>query len=226
LISGPAAPSSNTSSRSGLHGWKLALAVALPIVGGILILGSACWCCFVFTRRRRQRMAQSGRMSRIHDAHADNMYYSPASATKTEAPWGRHADPPTEMHALSPTLLHPAKHQQPSPGMAQGRWSHHQAAAAAAAGDDQGTPLRSSFQRDIVGPGTGQVQDPNLHEQFFGVDDDDDDEPTVHGGDAVDEHDLQGLPGSSASPHAYYPYPDGRVGGQFPSQDHERGHFI
>ncbi|KAJ9503703.1 hypothetical protein H2202_000842 [Exophiala xenobiotica] len=214
LIAGPAPASNNSGSGSGLHGWKLAVAIALPIVGGILLFGSTCWCCFHFTRKRRQRMAQAGRMSRIHDANADGMY-SPVSAKGVEV-WG-HGQPPTEMHAISPTHLQaPAKH--PSPVMAQGRWSHLQSQLAE--GSDQGTPLRNSFQREDVGPGTGQVQDPNLHEQYFGVDDD------------PDADAYHGVSGPSDGQHQYHqPQAVGVAHGQphVPQvhvQDYERGHFI
>lgn len=158
-------------------------------------------------------MAQSGRMSRVHDAYADGAYQSPMSA-KAEAykaeniPWGV-GEPPREMHAISPTLLHPSNTpKQHSPGFAQGRWSHH------TGGSEQNTPLRNSFQRDEVGPGPAQVQDPNLHEQFFGVGEDDD-----------------ALPGPSniGVANGYYPGEDGAPQhghGQLRGHDDERGHFI
>ncbi|KAJ9605112.1 hypothetical protein H2200_010502 [Cladophialophora chaetospira] len=216
LIAGPAPPSSGTGGGGGLHGWKLAIAIALPIVGGIILIGGTCWGCFAFTRKRRHRMAQSGRMSRVHDAYADSAYQSPMSG-KVEAfkaenvPWGV-SEPPREMHAISPTLLHPGNTpKQHSPGFAQGRWSHH-------TGDrsEQNTPLRNSFQRDDVGPGPAQVKDPNLHDQYFGVGEDED-----------------ALPGPSniGVAQGYYP---GEVGaiehehghGQLRGHDDERGHFI
>ncbi|OAP62231.1 hypothetical protein AYL99_04434 [Fonsecaea erecta] len=206
LIAGPPPPSSNTGGHGGLHGWKLALAIVLPVVGGIILISGMCWGCFMFTRKRRQRMAQTGRMSRVHDANADSMY-SPMSA-KAEAwkaedlPWGV-VEPPREMHAISPTLLH-AKH--PSPGVAQGRWSHQ---TGGTGGSEQNTPLRSSFQRDTVGPGPEQVRDPNLHDQYFGV------------GDEVDD-----LPGPSGG-HEYYPEHHQQHGlGQLRMPDDERGNFI
>lgn len=213
LIAGPAPSSNSGGSGGGLHGWKLALAVALPIVGGILLIGGTCWCCFAFTRKRRQRMAQTGRMSRVHDANADHMY-SPMSAKAMDA-WSQ-GQPPTEMHAISPTLLH-AKH--PSPGMAQGRWSHHQAQGEES---DHGTPLRTSFQQpEVIGPGNGQLQDPRLHEQYFG---------------STDEQDAEGhfdnLPGPSGGQQQqeyYHPEAIGVAYGQphdVPMQDYERGHFI
>lgn len=141
-------------------------------------------------------MAQTGRMSRVHDAHADSMY-SPMSA-KAEA-WGV-AEPPREMQAISPTLVH-TKH--PSPGFAQGRWSHH------TGGSEQNTPLRSSFQKEEAGPGTGQVKDPNLHEQYFGVEDE-----------GVDD-----LPGPSTGAATGYYTPD-HPHPQHQVNEEERGHFI
>ncbi|KIW72245.1 hypothetical protein PV04_00453 [Phialophora macrospora] len=217
LIAGPAPPSSGGGGGGGLHGWHLAVAIALPIVGGILIIGGFCWGCFVFTRKRRYRMAQSGRMSRVHDAHADNSYQSPISA-KAEAwkhealPWGV-VEPPREMHAISPTLLHAGK--QHSPGFAQGRWSHQTGGTGPAS--EQTTPLRSSFQRDDVGPGPAQVRDPNLHEQYFGV------------GEAEPEHEMP-LPGPSgigvAVAEGYYPHTEGQyeyVPGYGPEYEHGQG---
>ncbi|KAI1622474.1 hypothetical protein EDD37DRAFT_651749 [Exophiala viscosa] len=244
LIAGPTSASNSNSSTSGLHGWKLPLAIALPIVGGILLLGSTCWCCFAYTRKRRQRMAQTGRMSRVHDQHADSLY-SPMSAKAVES-WGR-AEPPTEMHAISPTLSgHNAHAKQPSPGLAQGRWSHQmtpgqksdlarwsaqQQLAVSAGGSKEGTPLRSSFQREDVGPGRDQVQDPNLHEQFFGVDDEDID-GDLPGPSDGQQHPYFPQPGvHGAGPgdaqQSYYPYPTGVHGaGGLHAQDYHSGHFI
>jgi hypothetical protein len=142
-------------------------------------------------------MAQTGRMSKVHDAHADSMY-SPMSASAKAEEWGR-KEPPREMHAISPTLSHHAKH--PSPGLAQGRWSHQPG------GPEQDiTPLRSSFQQEAVGPGTGQIKDPNLHEQYFGGDDE-----------------VNDLPGSADGQYPYY-HDDQR--GQLHMQDYERGRFV
>lgn len=139
-------------------------------------------------------MAQSGRMSKVHDAHTDSMY-SPMSAKAEE--WGR-KEPPREMDAINPTLAH-GKH--PSPGLAQGRWSHQPGES------EQGTPLRNSFQQEVVGPGTGQVQDPNLHDQYFGVD-----------------TDVNDFPGADDGQQEPYYHDEQR--GQLHMQDYERGRFV
>ncbi|KAG9785202.1 hypothetical protein KCU88_g2564, partial [Aureobasidium melanogenum] len=202
LIAGPSTSSGHSGSSSGLHGWKLGVAIALPIVGGILLIGGTCWGCFVFTRKRRQKMARTGRMSKVHDAYAGGgSMYSPMSA-KADPPWG-HAEPPREMHAISPTISHHAKHH--SPGLAQGRWSHQPGES------EQVTPLRTSFRRDDVGPGPGQIHDPDLHEQFFAVGDDPDHVPEPPSGQG--HHD----PHHTYDPHGqqYHAY-----GGQ------EQGRFI
>ena len=146
-------------------------------------------------------------MSRIHESYADSTYQSPSSAKREnwkpeDVPWGM-GEPPREMHAISPTLLH-AGTKQPSPGFAQGRWSHHTGGTS-----EQGTPLRSSFQRDDVGPGPAQVKDPNLHEQYFGVGDDPDE---VSG------------PSNIGVAHEFYPTEAQRGHGQL--REDERGHFI
>jgi hypothetical protein len=227
LIAGPAPPSTGTGGSGGLHGWHLAVAIALPIVGGIILIGGFCWGCFAFTRKRRYRMAQSGRMSRVHDAHADSSYQSPLSA-KAEAwkhdtlPWGV-VEPPREMHAISPTLLHTGK--QHSPGFAQGRWSHQTGGTGATS--EQHTPLRSSFQRDDVGPGPAQVKDPNLHEQYFGVAGEDEAED---GRERGHEHEVP-MPGPSgvgvAVGEGYYPHTEGQYGyaqSYGPEYGHEPGH--
>jgi hypothetical protein len=149
-------------------------------------------------------------MSRIHEAYADSTYQSPVSA-KAETfkaenlPWGV-GEPPREMHAISPTLLHAGK--QPSPGFAQGRWSHQTGGTGT---PEQNTPLRNSFQRDDVGPGPAQVKDPNLHDQYFGVGDDPDEVPG---------------PSSIGVAHGYYP-PEAQHGhGQLRVHEDERGQFI
>jgi hypothetical protein len=166
LIAGPAAPGDGGGGGRGLHGTGLAVAIALPLVGGGLIIGFGCWGCFLFTRRRRRLMAASGRMSRVHEQQADGgSMYSPIEG---KVMWGEN-EPPREMHQLSPRMTGAAGSMRGhSPGLAQQRWSGHGYPPGTAIGDD-GTPLRNSFQRDDVGPGEGQVQDHNLHEQYFGV---------------------------------------------------------
>ena len=109
-------------------------------------------------------MAASGRMSRVHEQQAEGgSMYSPIEGKMM---WGAD-EPPREMHQLSPHLAPNGRGD--SPGLAaQQRWSQHYPPGTAI-GED-GTPLRDSFhQRDDVGPGEGQMQDPNLHEQYFGV---------------------------------------------------------
>ena len=139
-------------------------------------------------------------------------------SAKAADSWSQ-VQPPTEMHTISPTLLH-AKH--PSPGAAQGRWSHHQAQGEES---EHGTPLRTSFQQQQgdIGPGNGQLQDPHLHEQYFGL---------------GDEQDAEGhfdsLPGPSGGQQQqqqqqyYHPDAIGVAHGQphATMQNYERGHFI
>ncbi|KAI9867995.1 MAG: hypothetical protein M1823_009092, partial [Watsoniomyces obsoletus] len=93
--------------------------------------------------------------------------------------WGE-AEPPREMHQLTPHLTQNTKGH--SPVMQQNRWSQHYPPGTAI-GED-GTPLRSSFQggRDDVGPGDGQLQDHDLHEQYFGVADGGEDDVPVRNG--------------------------------------------
>ncbi|KIV94195.1 hypothetical protein PV10_01984 [Exophiala mesophila] len=170
LIAGPPPPSEHKPSSGGLRGGSLALAIALPIVGGILIIGSTCWCCYIFTRKRRRQMARTGRMSRIHDAQAEQTSPSAANFKNIEATWSQ-SQPPTEMHAIYPISVHG---KPDSPGVSQGRWSHQTPPS------EQATPVRHSFQRDDVGPGKNQIQDPNLHELYFGIDEDSDDKPSVN----------------------------------------------
>lgn len=112
-------------------------------------------------------MAASGRMSRVQEKQAEGggSMYSPIEGKMM---WGAN-EPPREMHQFTPHLTPQAR--QPSPNVAQ-RWSQNYPPGTAI-GDD-GTPLRNSFQRDDVGPGEGQLQDPNLHEQYFGVADGED----------------------------------------------------
>ena len=193
LIAGPSPPSNN-GGGGGLHGSALALAISLPIVGGLLILGFGCWGCWIFTRRRRRSQTASGRMSKVHDAHADGSY-SPVTPRQM---WGAD-EPPREMTHLE------AQGKQPSP---LNRWSN-QYPGGAATGED-GTPLRSSFQRDEVGPGPGQTQDPDLHEQYFGLAD---------GGFDMAGPSHQYSDHRDSGPHA---------GPSQPShvRDDERGHFV
>lgn len=112
-------------------------------------------------------MAATGRMSTFHakspDVGGSSHFTSPVTArtppSQYQWPLGQN-DPPQELERIS--YVHQADGKQPSPGLAQGRWSHH------AAEDDADVPL-SAVPRDDVGPGNSQTQDPFLHEQYFGV---------------------------------------------------------
>ena len=111
-------------------------------------------------------MAASGRMERVVE-HEVAMY----SPVEGKSMWGGR-EPPREMAPLGPAG------KGLSPGTANARWSQHYPPGTAVGGqENDGTPLSSSFQYEDVGPGTGQVQDPNLHEQYFGVADGGEDMP-------------------------------------------------
>lgn len=175
-IPGPSPPSNNTGHGSGISGWKLGLVIALPIVGGTVLFGLTCFCCFKFTKKRRQNMAASGRMSTYHDRHpgggAGSTFTSPVSGRTppSQYQWPIPEEHGQEMSRIS--YLHTGKAaqrsspglQKHSPGLAQGRWSH----ASRDEEDEEEVPL-SAIPRDDVGPGQGQAKDPFLHEQYFGV---------------------------------------------------------
>jgi hypothetical protein len=148
LIAGPAPPSGNTGGGGGLHGTNLAIAIALPIVGGLIILTAGCWCCWITTRRRRQAMAASGRMDKVREAQESPGLYSPVSG---KMGWGE-GEPPREMTQFA------SGGREPSPALNRCSGHQHYPPGTAVGGED-GTPLRTSFQRDDVGPGDHQVQD-------------------------------------------------------------------
>lgn len=158
-IPGPAPPGPANSGKSGLTGWKLGLVIALPIVGGTVLFGLTCFCCFKFTKKRRVRMAATGRMSTYYDRNPVSATSNKTPPSQYEWPLGQH-EPAQEMERISHVHT-PKSGKMPSPGLAQGRWSHH-------ADDDIDTPV-SAFPRDDVGPGSDQAKDPYLHEQYFGV---------------------------------------------------------
>lgn len=139
VIPGPVGPITAGPS-SGLRGWKLALAIALPLVGFAVLLAASCYGCFAFTRRRRQQMAASGRMSRLQHSmglearYADLEQYQPEFTDAED-----YTDQPT---------MQQVRHQGHSPGIPQ----------------PQASPVR-----DDVGPGPRQVQDHDLHNQYFGT---------------------------------------------------------
>ena len=168
VITGPTGPTAVRPS-SGLHGWKLALAIALPLVGFAVLLAAGCFGCFAFTRRRRQQMAASGRMSRLQHSmglearYADMDQYQP-DFTDAEA----YTDQPT---------MQEVRYRGHSPGI---------------------PPPQRSPIRDDVGPGPRQVQDHDLHNQYFGT-------PTGAGfGEAIP---MTPIPGPSKSPHSNQPSP-------------------
>lgn len=109
-------------------------------------------------------------MSRIHDAQAEQTSPSATNLKTFEATWSQ-SQPPTEMQAIYPVSVHGKQH---SPGISQGRWSHQNPPS------EQATPVRHSFQRDDVGPGKNQIQDPNLHNLYFGIEEDSDEKPTAN----------------------------------------------
>ncbi len=158
-IPGPAPPRAGNDQSSGLTGWKLGLAIALPVVGGVLLFALSCFCCFKFTKKRRARMAASGRMSTFHDRHPVSALSGRTPPSEYEWPIGQH-EPAQEMERINHPHT-PKNGKIPSPGLAQGRWSHH-------ADEDAEVPL-SALPPDDVGPAPGQAKDPYLHEQYFGV---------------------------------------------------------
>ena len=86
-----------------------------------------------------------------------------SSPVEGKTMWGGR-EPAREMSPLT------ANGRGVSPNTANARWSQHYPPGTAVSGhEDDGTPLRNSFQHDDVGPGTDQVRDPNLHEMYFGV---------------------------------------------------------
>lgn len=157
-IAGPAPPSSGSSGGGGLQNWQLGLVIALPIVGGAVLFALTCFCCFKFTKKRRVRMAESGRMSTFHDRHPNSASTKGTPPSRYEWPLSNH-EVEQEMHAMS---VQPKNGKLPSPGLAQGRWSHQEPV------DENELPL-SATVRDDVGPAANQNKDPFLHEQYFGV---------------------------------------------------------
>jgi len=156
-IPGPGPPRTENRQSSGLTGWKLGLVIALPVVGGALLFGLSCFCCFKFTKKRRLRMAATGRMSTFHERHPVSA--SPGGTPPSQYAWQSH-EPAQEMEYISHQHT-PKDGKFPSPGLAQGRWSHH-------TDDDVDVPL-SAVPRDDVGPAPQQAKDPYLHEQYLGV---------------------------------------------------------
>jgi hypothetical protein len=253
LIAGPSAPSNNNGDSGGLHGTSLALAIALPVVGGILLLSLGCWGCWIVTRRRRRRMAASGRMSRVveHHAQRESGQYSPELQSHTPSKaWGA-VEPATEMSQLPGQYHDQHQYHADHDGANAASSSDHSTAAATAyrqpsprfasfsnrfsnshshsnspsyppgmvlTGED-GTPLRSSFQHDDVGPGADQVQDHDLHEQYFGVADGGPDAPVhqyhQYGGGG------QGYEGEVGQRHA-----GSGSAAQGGIREDERGHFV
>ncbi len=139
-IQPPSTGSAGPSGSHGLTGTDLALAIALPIVFATILLALTCTGCYFLTRRRRRRMAASGKMRRIHDATWGD---SPVTPRTNRFNW--------DQAALDMEQLQGARQTK--------RYSH-------SAYQNQSDSPRYSY-RDDVGPGPGQVQDHELHEQYF-----------------------------------------------------------
>lgn len=151
VIAGPVPPSVNTGG-GGLSGVKLALAIVLPLVGGILLFALTCFCCWRFTKGRRQRMAAEGRMKRFYDGMAMGQSNDgspmPGDMYPIQSDWpvGQY-EPAREMSQLHRTTAG----RQKSPAVSQSGWY----------GEQEDVPE--------IGPGRDQVHDPYLHERYFGL---------------------------------------------------------
>lgn len=157
-IAGPAPPGTGNTGGGGLKSWQLGLVIALPIVGGTALFALTCFCCFKFTKKRRVKMAESGRMSTFHERHPTSASTKGTPPSQYQWPLA-HDEPAREMETIH---VQPKHGKMPSPGLAQGRWSQHEPV------DESGVPL-SAGPRDDIGPAPNQSKDPFLHEQYFGV---------------------------------------------------------
>ena len=137
-IQPPATGSAGSAGSHILTGAHLALAIALPIVFVAALLALCCTGCYFLTRRRRRRMAASGKMRRVHEATWGD---SPLEARTNRFNWDQAALDMQQLQGVRQTK----------------RYSH------SAYHND--SPHYS--YRDDVGPGPGQVQDHELHEQYF-----------------------------------------------------------
>ena len=101
-------------------------------------------------------MAATGRMSTYHERHPVSAGSGSGRTPPAEYGWPSEQ----EMEHIS---VQPKNGKLPSPGLAQGRWSHSHEPD-----PEDRVPLSASI-RDDVGPAPGQAKDPFLHEQYFGV---------------------------------------------------------
>ncbi|KAK4933911.1 hypothetical protein LTR66_015825, partial [Elasticomyces elasticus] len=156
LISGPAPPGSAPSLKSVISGWQLAVVVVVPSLVVLALLALGCLCCFNFTKRRRVKMAASGRMTKFHDYAQPSVYGD--NQSQYEWPQPDQGQEMEHIHYVNQTPKNNGK--QRSPGLAQRRWSQH-------IQGEEDVPL-SAVPKDNIGPGQGQNKDPFLHEQYFG----------------------------------------------------------
>ena len=94
-------------------------------------------------------MAETGRMSRLHDSWGEAAQYMDGPAYQPEMS----AAQEQEMKPLSPQWMQDDHQERNSPALRS----------------SPGIRLSPGLPTEVVGPGQDQVQDPNLHERYLGT---------------------------------------------------------
>lgn len=94
-------------------------------------------------------MAETGRMSRLHDSWGEAAQYMDGPAYEPEMT----AAQEQEMKPLSPQWMQDDHQQRISPALK----------------NSPGIRVSPALPSEAVGPGEGQIQDPHLHERYLGT---------------------------------------------------------
>lgn len=121
-------------------------------------------------------MAETGRMSRLHDSWGEAAQYMDGPVYEPEMS----AAQEQEMKPLSPQWMQDDHQQRISPAMR----------------------VSPGLPTEVVGPGEGQIQDPNLHERYLGTPTNlgEDEIGVARGGSGMDHH----SPDAYHSPEIYH----------------------
>ncbi|KAF7514230.1 hypothetical protein GJ744_004555 [Endocarpon pusillum] len=169
---------SSTAVPSPSKPANLALMISLPVVFGVLILGSIVACCFYSARHRRRIMAERNGMRRIQDKHSPtfpphHQHYQ-HNEMQAQSPQGFESVPVPEPVYYSPIsdqkenpYVQPQGPASPLPPFQQLQFPMYKSYSPADYAHQNPSPARPSIDTSQIGPGPNQQKVSNLHDQYF-----------------------------------------------------------
>ena len=157
---------------------NLALMISLPVVFGVLILGSIVACCFYSARHRRRIMAERNGMRRIQDKHSPtfppHQQQYQQNEMQAQSPQGFEFAPAPEPVYYSPVsdqkenpYVQPQVPISPLQPFQQPQFPMYKSYSPADYAHQNPSPARPSIDTSQIGPGPNQQKVSNLHDQYF-----------------------------------------------------------